>query len=109
MRISAAPLWRALIADLNAGTPKPIIAARFHESIAHAFVQAAIGARQATSIDRVALSGGCMHNRRLARLLRVRLEAEGFKVFRHAQVSPGDGGLSYGQAAAAAAILNQAG
>jgi hydrogenase maturation protein HypF len=46
-----------------------------------------------------------MHNRRLARLLRVGLEAEGFEVYRHTQVSPGDGGLSYGQAVVGAAML----
>jgi hydrogenase maturation factor HypF (carbamoyltransferase family) len=46
-----------------------------------------------------------MHNRRLARLLRVKLENAGFEVFQHSQVSPGDGGLSYGQVAVAAAIL----
>jgi hydrogenase maturation factor HypF (carbamoyltransferase family) len=49
-----------------------------------------------------------MHNRRLARLLRVGLEAEGFEVFQHVQVSPGDGGLSYGQVAVAAAMLRSA-
>jgi hydrogenase maturation protein HypF len=53
------------------------------------------------------MSGGCMHNRRLARLLHVGLEADGFEVFQHAQVSPGDGGLSYGQAAVAAAMLGK--
>jgi hydrogenase maturation factor HypF (carbamoyltransferase family) len=48
-----------------------------------------------------------MHNRRLAHLLRVKLEAVGFEVFQHRNVSPGDGGLSYGQAAVAAAMMSQ--
>ena len=39
------------------------------------------------------------------RLLRVKLEDEGFEVFQHRNVSPGDGGLSYGQVAVAAAML----
>ena len=46
-----------------------------------------------------------MHNRRLVRLLRKKLEAVGFEVFQHARVSPGDGGLSYGQAVVGAAVL----
>ncbi len=70
-----------------------------------AFTRAAVEARAATGIGQVALSGGCMHNRRLARLLRAALEAQGFEVYQHKQVSPGDGGLSYGQAVVAAAIL----
>jgi hydrogenase maturation protein HypF len=105
MCISAAPLWRALIADLRAGVAKPRIAARFHASVAQAFAQAAMQARTATSVNQVALSGGCLHNRRLARLLRLKLEAEGFAVFQHRAVSPGDGGLSYGQIAVATAML----
>jgi hydrogenase maturation factor HypF (carbamoyltransferase family) len=48
-----------------------------------------------------------MHNRRLARLLRMKLESEGFEVFEHAQVSPGDGGLSYGQIAVSSAMLRE--
>jgi len=46
-----------------------------------------------------------MHNRRLTMLLRAGLEEGGFKVFEQTRVSPGDGGLSYGQAAVAASIL----
>ena len=48
-----------------------------------------------------------MHNRRLARLLRQGLEAKGLRSFSIADVSPGDGGLSYGQAVVGAAILSE--
>ena len=108
VRISAEPLWRGLIEDLRSGVSKAQIAGRFHAGVAAGFVSAAVLARAATGLGQVALTGGCMHNRRLARLLRAGLEAEGFEVFQHAQVSPGDGGLSYGQVAVAAAMLRSA-
>jgi hydrogenase maturation protein HypF len=107
VRIGTAPLWQELVKDLHDGTSKARIAARFHAGVAAGFVWAAVLARAATGLNQVALSGGCMHNRRLARLLRAKLEAAGFEVFQHLQVSPGDGGLSYGQVAVAAAMLNQ--
>ena len=107
IKISAASLWRPLLNDLRAGVPHSRIAAQFHAAVATAFLRAAVLARTATGIAQVALSGGCMHNRRLAHLLRTGLESEGFQVFQHAQVSPGDGGLSYGQSAVAAAILQK--
>ncbi|HEY1210739.1 MAG TPA: carbamoyltransferase HypF [Terracidiphilus sp.] len=105
-RMSADSLWRELLSDLRAGMSKARIASRFHAGVAEGFVKAAVLARSATGVNQVALSGGCMHNRRLARLLRMKLEAEGFGVYQHRNVSPGDGGLSYGQVAVAAAILS---
>jgi len=105
VRIGAGPLWRGLVEDLRGGVSKARIAARFHAGVAEAFVKAAVLARSAAGLGQVALSGGCLHNRRLARLLRSGLEAEGFEVFQHRQVSPGDGGLSYGQAVVGAADL----
>ncbi|HEX8713249.1 MAG TPA: carbamoyltransferase HypF [Terracidiphilus sp.] len=104
-RISAQPLWRELIDDLRTGVSKPKIAARFHAGIAAAFVAAAVMARKETGLRHVALTGGCMHNHRLARLLRSGLEAEGFEVFEHTKVSPGDAGLSYGQTVVATAAV----
>ncbi len=98
-------MWRALVDDLRHGIRKSRIAARFHSAVAEAFIAAAGNACGKTGIRQVVLSGGCMHNRRLARLLREGLEEEGFEVFQHVQVSPGDGGLSYGQAAVGAAML----
>ncbi len=105
--IRTGKMWKAVLGDLWRGVPASRISARFHAGIAEGFIAAAANARIETSINVVALSGGCMHNRRLARLLRSGLEEEGFEVFQHAQVSPGDGGLSYGQVAVAAAMLRQ--
>jgi hydrogenase maturation protein HypF len=106
LRISTSPLWRSLVEDLRANVSKACIAARFHAGVANGFARTAVLARSAFGVNQVALSGGCLHNRRLARLLRVKLEADGFEVFLHRSVSPGDGGLSYGQIAVAAAMLN---
>jgi hydrogenase maturation protein HypF len=105
LKISAAPLWRALVNDLRAGVSQSRIAARFHAGVATGFVQASVLAREASGVNQIALSGGCFHNRRLARLLRVKLESAGFSVFQHLHVSSGDGGLSYGQAVVASAKL----
>jgi hydrogenase maturation protein HypF len=107
VRISAAPLWHESVRDLRSGVSKARIAARFHAGVADGYVRASVMARAATGVRRVVLSGGCMHNRRLARLLRVKLQAEGFDVFQHSQVSPGDGGLSYGQVVVSAAMVNK--
>ena len=103
--LSAANMLEALVSDLLRGENRSRIAARFHSGVAVGFVRAASMAREKTGINQAVLSGGCLHNRRLARLLRIGLEAEGFQVFQHRNVSPGDGGLSYGQAVVAAAIL----
>jgi hydrogenase maturation protein HypF len=103
--IRTGKMWKAVLEDLWRGVPASRISARFHAGIAEGFINAAANARIDTSINVVALSGGCMHNRRLARLLREGLEEEGFEVYQHRKVSPGDGGLSYGQVVVAAAML----
>jgi len=103
--IRADRMWKALLSDLRCGEDPSRIAARFHAGVAEGFINAAANARIETGINTVAMSGGCLHNRRLARLLRTGLEEEGFQVFQLRNVSPGDGGLSYGQAVVAAAMI----
>jgi hydrogenase maturation protein HypF len=106
-RIRIECLWRAIVDDLRRGVSKKKIAARFHSAVVEGFICAVADAREKTGINQVALSGGCLHNRRLARLLRAGLEERAFAVYQHRQVSPGDGGLSYGQIAVAAALLHR--
>ena len=100
--IRGADLVAAAHDDLAAGRPREEIAAAFHEGVAAAFTAACA---EAAGADTVVLSGGCLQNLRLLDSLRRRLEQAGFRVLSHAAVPPNDGGVSYGQAAVAAARL----
>ena len=108
MRVISAPIWRVMLADMDRGENPALIAARFHQGIANVLIHAVGEARRATGIEVVAMSGGVMHNRRLTVLLRAGLEGRKIRVLQQRRVSPGDGGLSYGQANVAAAILKNA-
>jgi len=103
--IEPASMLKELLAEREEGVSAAVISARFHAWVARSFALAARQARERTMLNRVCLSGGTMHNRLLTRLLKQELSAMGFEVLLHRRVSPGDGGLSYGQAAAAAARM----
>jgi hydrogenase maturation protein HypF len=60
-----------------------------------------------TGLDSVVLSGGVFLNALLTTEAVHQLRDGGFHVYRHRLVPPGDGGLSLGQLAIAAAILLQ--
>ena len=86
--------------DLAAGRPRSQIAAAFHETVS---ASAAAACADAGGASTVVLSGGSFQNVRLLHSTRQRLERLGFRVLTHRLVPPNDGGISYGQAAVAAA------
>ena len=100
--IRGADLVAAAFDDVAAGRPRSEIAAAFHEGVAAAFAAACSAAGRPGT---VALSGGSFQNLRLLASLSARLEDAGFRVLSHRLVPPNDGGVSYGQAAVAAATL----
>jgi len=104
-QLDAAPMFREILADLRAGVPASTMSRRFHAAVAEAYSALAIAAREATKLQQVCLGGGVIHNRLLVHLLRTNLESAGFEVYLPSRVSPGDGGLSYGQVVVAAAQL----
>jgi hydrogenase maturation protein HypF len=99
------PFVYKLFSDVTGHVPGGVISARFHESLA---VLAAATAGS-IGIRRVVLGGGCFQNARLSRLVRARLENDGFEVFSPRLVPPNDGCISLGQVAVAAARAMQTG
>jgi hydrogenase maturation protein HypF len=104
--IDPGEMLKELLDERGRGMSAALMSTRFHAWVARSFALVAQHARESTMLNRVCLSGGTMHNRLLTRLLKRELNAMGFEVLLHRDVSPGDGGLSYGQAAVAAARMN---
>lgn len=103
MRIDPAPCLRAVVADLQAGLPPGVIAARFHNGLALLVRDVCLHLRAESGLTTVALSGGVWQNVALLGRAVPLLEAAGFTVLTHRLVPPNDGGLSLGQAVIAAA------
>lgn len=101
--IAGADLLDAVVADLRAGAPVPVIAARFHNGVAALIVNAASRIREETGLAAVALSGGVFQNMLLLERAVSGLTGAGFDVLTHHRVPPNDGGISLGQAAVATA------
>jgi hydrogenase maturation protein HypF len=95
---------RAIARD-RAATPAATVAARFHNGLARATVTACVEAAAACGVDVVALSGGVFANRRLLTQVKEGLSRAGLRVLVPRRLPANDGGISYGQAAVAAARL----
>lgn len=103
--VPVAAIVRALGDDLLRGTPVPVLAARFHNTLADVVVAVCGRLREEHGLSTVALSGGVFQNALLLTRCLDGLEAQGFSVLTHRQVPPNDGGISLGQAAVATAVL----
>ena len=101
--IDTRPLIQAVAADRFANVEPAVIARRFHRTLAAAATAVCRTIRESAGLERVVLSGGVFVNAMLTAELEIALAGEGFEVYCHKIVPPGDGGLSLGQLAVAAA------
>jgi hydrogenase maturation protein HypF len=99
--IDAAPVLRAIVDDMRRGCATGPMAAGFHMAVAELIADTADRLREATGIERVALSGGVFQNVLLLRLARAALAARDLGVLTHRLVPPNDAGLALGQVAVA--------
>ncbi|GAB3430856.1 carbamoyltransferase HypF [Flindersiella endophytica] len=97
------PTLRAVLAGTNEGVPAAQLAAGFHASVVAVTLALCERAAGESGLRSVCLSGGVFQNRRLTGALREALRDAGFDVFVNEAVPANDGGISFGQAAVAAA------
>ncbi len=91
----------AVAADAGAGVPVRCRSARFHRAVA----EWTAAACAAAGTEHVVLSGGVFQNRLLLTWTAERLEALGRTVLSPERLPANDGGISFGQAAVAAARM----
>lgn len=91
------PLLEAVLADLRTGVAITRISARFHNALANFALEIA----RAAGLARIATGGGCFQNEYLLHRVTTRLESAGFQLFAPARIPINDGGISFGQVAAA--------
>lgn len=94
-------LLKGILADIKENISKSVIAAKFHNSIIEATADCACKIREKSSLNDIVLSGGVFENTYLLEGLITKLESLDFRVY-YNHLTPGnDGGISFGQAAAA--------
>jgi hydrogenase maturation protein HypF len=82
-----------------------LVSARFHNAVAAATAAACVRIAEKRALDTVVLSGGVFQNRLLLERTTAALRRAGLRVLVPRLLPPNDGGISYGQAAVAAALL----
>jgi hydrogenase maturation protein HypF len=103
MVIDARPTIRAIAADLEREpAAAPVVAARFHVTIAAATAEAAGRLAERRGLGDVVLSGGVFQNRLLLQGVVPALAARGLRPLLPLRLPANDGGIAYGQAAIAA-------
>lgn len=99
------PLVRSLVNDSLTQTAPELLSLFFHRAVAGACRELCLRLREESGLNDVALSGGCWQNVWLLEEVERLLTAAGFNVMTNRAVPCNDGGLSFGQAAVAAAQI----
>ena len=106
MVILPGPIIRGVVGDIMSHLDPGLISAKFHQTLVQVFVDICVHLRRRHGLDRVVLSGGVFQNARLLSGLMFELGRERFRVFANKQIPANNGGISLGQVAAAAAIID---
>ena len=101
-QIQPAPMLLAMIDEMRRHAPIPLLAARFHATVAAMILAVCQRLRQRFGLSVVAFGGGVFQNRLLREQAARLLQEDGFTVLLPRRVPFHDGSVAFGQAAIAA-------
>jgi hydrogenase maturation protein HypF len=107
LQIDLFKMIKQIIADIHKGSAGGVISAKFHNTVAAALLEMVRTARENSKLNVVALSGGVFCNRYLTNRLINLLKGNDFCVLFNRELPSNDGGISVGQAAIAAHLVNR--
>jgi hydrogenase maturation protein HypF len=96
---------KAILTDIRKGKGVTEISCKFHNTIADATVEAVVKVGKLYGVREAVLSGGCFENLLLLEKSIKKLEGHGFTVYYNEKLPCNDGGISFGQLAAADRIM----
>ncbi len=105
VQLDARETVRAVASDLAAGASPALVSARFHNGLADATARAVVLLAEREGTQTAVLSGGVFQNRLLLTRCAAAIRATGLRLLIPRELPPNDGGVSYGQAAVAAARM----
>lgn len=98
-------IFEGILQDLKKGRGPSEISGKFHNTVSDFTTASIMEISREWGIRTVVLSGGCFENNMLLESIMVKLESAGLQVFTNEKVPCNDGGISFGQLAAADKIL----
>jgi hydrogenase maturation protein HypF len=105
LMLDARELFAAVAEEARRGEPVATVAGRFHNAVARSTVAACAAEAERRGLTDVVLSGGVFQNRLLLERTAAELRQKGLTPLIPERLPPNDGGISFGQAAVAAARL----
>lgn len=96
--LDAAPVFEAMLDDLEEGLPVALIARWFHDAFVRIMEDMSELIRATYGIDTIALGGGVFMNRYLMERTLAQLQERGFTIALNRDLPPNDASISYGQA-----------
>ena len=105
--IDMRPAIECLVHDVQMKNSVGLMAAKFHNTVGAVIVEVCRRLRETDGLNLVCLGGGTFQNAYLLERLVPALRDRGFEVYFNQKVPINDGGIAFGQAAVANAILRQ--